>query len=154
MSLAKQPDPEVKETAPGIGLKFLRDGMDSGNMVAMFSVDGQQSWNFFRNNFTNDIPPLESAALAPLGAKFATATKNVAQVGLPDMARFAESGSETSPPVFPFSLNFVPTGEISFPDEYVQPFTEDLMSIPSGSTLYKVYALDKPVELGGTETYI
>jgi hypothetical protein len=26
--------------APGIGLKFLRDGMDSSNLVAMFSVDG------------------------------------------------------------------------------------------------------------------
>jgi len=154
MSLASQPDPDKLKTTPGIALKFLRDGLESGNMVAMFSVDGQQSWNFFRNNITNHIPPLDSLALAPLGTKFATATRNIGQVGLSDMARFAESGSESSPPVFPFSLNFVPTGEISFPDEYVQSFTADLMTIPSGSTLYKVYALDKPVELGGTETHI
>ena len=28
------------------------------------------------------------------------------------------------------------------------------MTIPVGATLYKVYALDKPVELGGSETEI
>ena len=28
------------------------------------------------------------------------------------------------------------------------------MSIPSGTVLYKVFALDKPVELGGSETEI
>ena len=34
-------------TAPGMGLKFLIDGMDSSNLVAMYSVDGQESCNFF-----------------------------------------------------------------------------------------------------------
>jgi hypothetical protein len=36
--------PSVKKggqpLAPGLGLKFLRDGMDSSNLVAMFSVEG------------------------------------------------------------------------------------------------------------------
>ena len=86
-SLAKEPDIEEKKTAPGIGLKFLRDGIDSGNMVAMFSVDGQDSWNFFKNNFTNHIPGLEGfSALSALSVKFATATKNIQQVGLSNMA--------------------------------------------------------------------
>ena len=31
---------------PGMGLKFLRDGRDSANLVAMVSLSGQQSWNF------------------------------------------------------------------------------------------------------------
>jgi len=154
MSLAAKPDPEELNTKPGIGLKFLRDGVASGNMVAMLSVDGQPSWNFFKNNFTNHIPGMKSPKLAPLGAKFATATLHVQQVGLSDMARYDQTGAEVSPPSFPFSLNFVPTGEISFPDEYVQPVTADLMTIPSGTILYKVLALDKPVELGGSETQI
>jgi hypothetical protein len=62
MSLAIQPD-QTKTTAagadgnfaPGIGLKFLRDGMPSGNLVAMYSVDGQPSWNFFEFPFSNHI---------------------------------------------------------------------------------------------------
>ena len=68
--------------------------------------------------------------------------------------RYDQTGAEVSTPSFPFSLNFVPTGDLSFPDEFVQPFTTDLMSIPTGTTLYKVFALDKPVELGGTEQEI
>ena len=39
-SLALKPDPKVKDTTPGIGLKFVRDGIDSANLVAMYSVDG------------------------------------------------------------------------------------------------------------------
>merc|ERR1712168_998223 len=61
---------------------------------------------------------------------------------------------DVSPPVFPFSLNFVPSAGLSFPDEFVQSVNSDLMTLPPGTTLYKVYALDAPVELGGTETHI
>lgn len=153
-SLASEPDKDEKNTQPGIGLKFLRDGVDSGNMVAMFTVDGQDSWNFFKNNFTNHIPGLKSLALAPLGVKFATATKNIQQVGLSNMALYDESGKKEDKPVFPFSLNFVPTQDMNFPDDYVAPVHEQLKNVPVGLTLYKVYAMDKPAELGGKETQI
>ena len=85
MSLASQPDPEVKKTTPGFGLKFLRDGMDSGNFVAMDSVEGQESWNYFMKNFSNHISN-PSSAMNPLAVKFATATKQIGQVGLSNMA--------------------------------------------------------------------
>ena len=85
MSLASKPDPEEKKTTPGFGLKFLRDGVDSGNFVAMDSVDGQQSWNYFLRNFTNKIPS-PSLAMTPLAVKFATATPHIGQVGLSNMA--------------------------------------------------------------------
>ena len=39
-----------------MGIKCLRDGVDSANFVAMFSVDGQESWDFFANDFSNHIP--------------------------------------------------------------------------------------------------
>lgn len=41
-----------------------------------------------------------------------------------------------------------------FPDEYVEDFTDQLMTIPTGSTLYQVFAMNEPTELGGTETHI
>ena len=47
-----------------------------------------------------------------------------------------------------------PTGEISFPDEYHGLFTDDLVSIPEGSVLWNVFAMDAPTELGGTEQWI
>ena len=32
---------------PGIGIKLLRDGVDSGNFVAMKDIDGHSGQNFF-----------------------------------------------------------------------------------------------------------
>jgi len=152
-SLAKEPLPPALNTAPGMGLKFLRDGVDSANLVAMYGVDGQDSWNFFKNDFTNHIGP-GSLALVPLEIKFSEATNYISECGLSNWANYGEDGVIASSLSFPFMLRFRPTGEISFPDEYVNDFLVDLTSIPKGSTLYQVWALDVPEELGGTETHI
>lgn len=70
LSLAKEPDTTKKTAAeaienfaPGFGLKFLRDNRPSASMVAMYSVDGQDSWNFFKNDFSNHIGPAQTSAL-------------------------------------------------------------------------------------------
>jgi len=152
-SLAKEPSESALNTAPGMGLKFLRDGVDSANLVAMYSVDGQESWNFFANDFTNHIGP-GGIELVPLEVKFSEATNYISEAALSDFARYGESGVKVDAPEFPFMLRFHPTGELSFSDEYVRPFTEDLVSIPKGSLLYEVWALDNPAELGGTEKHI
>ena len=152
-SLAKEPSPPALNTAPGMGLKFLRDGVDSANLVAMYSVNGQDSWNFFKNNFTNHIGP-GGLDLVPLEVKFSEATNYISECGLSDWASYGEDGVMTSSLSFPFMVRFQPTGEISFPDEYVNDFLVDLTSVPAGSTLYQVWALDVPQELGGTETHI
>jgi len=153
MSLAMQPDPSTLTTAPGIGLKFLRDGMDSANLVAMYSVDGQESWNFFKNDFSNHIPGISLSKFV-VAAKFATGTRNIRQVGISDWAKFGESGAPVAAPSFPYRLRFHPTGSLAFPDTYVQPTTEALATIPVGSTLYQVFAMDGPEELGGSERRI
>ena len=63
LALASEPSPHQLLTRPGLGLKLLRDGRDSANLVAMFSVDGQQSWNFFKNNFTTHYIPSKGPVL-------------------------------------------------------------------------------------------
>ncbi|MCS5595080.1 MAG: hypothetical protein NZ730_11125 [Porticoccaceae bacterium] len=40
LSFAREPNNKKANTVSGIGLKFVRDGMDSANLVAMYSVDG------------------------------------------------------------------------------------------------------------------
>jgi len=154
LSLALEPDTEKLNTAPGMGLKFLRDGVDSANLVAMYSVDGQESWNFFKNDFSNHIPDISFGKKATLGVKFATATRNIRQVGISDWGKYGGNGVETATPSFPYRLRFHPTGDLNFPDTYVRPITEDLVTIPSGSVLYQVFALDAPEQLGGTEKRI
>ena len=57
--LSSAAKPELGTSAPlgpGMGLKFLRDGIDSANLVAMYGVNGQPGeWNFFAHEFQNHI---------------------------------------------------------------------------------------------------
>jgi len=77
------------ELAPGMGLKFLRDGMDSGNLVSMYSVDGQPGdWNFFSHDFTTIIPGAHGIPQEALSYKFSGATKYIQVSALSEMASF------------------------------------------------------------------
>ena len=90
-----------------MGLKFLRDDVDSANLVAMYSVDGQPGdWNFFSHDFVNHIEAPKGLAVKVLGAKFATATNLIQYVGLSDFAKYDTKGTEVDEPKFPFSLRF------------------------------------------------
>ena len=143
---------------PGMGVKFLRSGVQSANFVAMYSVDGQDVLNWFANDFTSQIPAAKSVTLKPLEAHFADATKYIQSMGMSDMAAYTEDGTAEASPVFPWNLRFQPTGEIMFPNTLAEGardnFMDDLATIPAGSVLYDVYAQDKPTELGGTEQLI
>lgn len=76
-----------------MGLKFLRDGMDSANLVSMWSVEGQKDdWNFFSNEFFTHIGPAESNALKLVAKKFAAFTPYIQEVGLSDMSGWGENG--------------------------------------------------------------
>ena len=105
ISLAAEPSADVLNTAPGLGLKFLRDGVESANLVAMYGVDGQESWNVFANDWSNHIPPA-TGPLVALGAKFATATPYIQQVGLSDWAEMGESGMAEAEVNYPYKLVF------------------------------------------------
>lgn len=106
--------------APGMGLKFLRDGADSANLVAMYSVNGQPyDWNFFSKDFSNHVGPAEGVQIKSLAAKFATYTPYVQYVGLSDMGAIDEKGAKASKNVFPYSLRFEPHRDVNtlFPHE-------------------------------------
>ena len=69
--------------------------MDSANLVAMYSVNGQPgNWNFFANKFTTIIGAASSVATEALAAKFATATKYIQVMALSEMASFNEEGED------------------------------------------------------------
>jgi hypothetical protein len=142
---------------PGMGVKFLRDGVDSGNFVAMWSVDGQKSMNWFANDFFTHIADAKSPLFMPLEKRFATATDYITDIGMSDMAKYDQDGNEEAEVVFPWYLHFKPTGEFMFPDtkeEGAVEWQDSLATIPSGSVLYDIYAWSAPPELGGTESMI
>lgn len=74
LSAAVQPT-ENQCLAPGIALKFLRDGQEAADLVAMYGVNGTPGdWNFFEKDFSNHIPYGTGAEMKALFAKFATET--------------------------------------------------------------------------------
>jgi len=166
LSVAKNPD-FTKTTAdgandnftPGMSLKFLRDGLPSSNLMAMFGVNGFPSWNFFFKDFSNHIPGAQGLALKTLACKFASATKYIQTLGLKDLASWNEQGEDRRGDLnFPFQLIFRPTDQVSnlFPDTFVAKYTDQLKTIPEGTVLYDVYALATPnaaeVKIGSLRT--
>ena len=143
---------------PGMGLKFLRDGKDSANLVAVFSVQGQESWNFFKNDFSTHAPGGPGATEMFLAAKFMTVTRNIGQCGVSEWAQTGEDGKRVAHPNFPYRLRFHPTGNIRFPDKFQQQCQIsnmcELRTIPAGTTLWKIFAATAPLELGGRELLI
>lgn len=155
LSAAAQPSPDVQDLTPGMALKFLRDGIDSCSLVAMYSVDGQESFNFFENDFTTHIPVAQSISLLPLAAKFNTATDYIQAIGVSDWAQHGSDGQAADEVHFPFSMRFHPTGEFEFSQEWSGTyFLDQLETIPEGSTLWEVYGMSAPEELGGQEYFI
>ena len=157
LSLAKKPD-ESKKTAtgaddnfaPGFGIKFLRDGRHSGNTVAMYGVNGQPSWNFFKNDFSNHIAKAGGIALMLLEKKFSEATPYTSQMGLKDMATYGQDGKDYSNNLkFPYKLIFRPTTEATAmgTDYWKQNFLPQLEAIPTGMDLYHVFATDGPTSM-------
>lgn len=117
----------------------------------MFSVDGQDSWNYFKNDWVNHIPKVQTKALYPMLLKFYTETYYIQAVGLSEMASIDQHGNVEDSPVFPFSLRLVPSTRLQWSDDYTVDIIEQLKGIPANMDIWTIYGLDAPEELGGVE---
>jgi len=133
---------------PGMGFKFFRTGQESANWVSLYTLDGQDSYNFFYNNQSNHIPGTSNPAIYALQAKFEQGSGCAQQVGLSHAARWSQDGFEVSQPVFPFQITFEPTESVTgiFPDTYysIDRLFEYFQRILPGTTVWNVYAKDGP----------
>jgi len=93
LSLAAKPDLSKTTPAgafdnftPGFGLKFLRDDIESANILAMFGVNGFDSWNFFEKDASNHIGPATGFKIKALVKKFTSATPHTNTMGLSQWA--------------------------------------------------------------------
>uniref|UniRef100_A0A7S3MTX1 Uncharacterized protein n=1 Tax=Strombidium inclinatum TaxID=197538 RepID=A0A7S3MTX1_9SPIT len=155
-------EPSKKQPlAPGIALKILRDGVDSANVVALFDLDGQpDNWNFFAHASWNHIGAPDNVPAKVLAKKFAEATSYIQEVSLKNFATHDQNGLESNDIKYPFSIGFKPSDDVKdlFPtelqdDDYMS-YIKQLPTVPADSTLYDIYALDQPKELGGQEVLI
>lgn len=130
---------------PGVGIKFGRSGVHDADMVFINSLSTGDGWNFFKDSMANHIPTASGLMLL-LVNKFKDASQCPYQVGCSDMARYAQDGTETYPPVFPFKIAIVVNPELSTGNqgEDLDSIHAELDAIPVGTTLYTMYACAEP----------
>ena len=87
ISAFREPTPNRAVPIFGMGLKFLRDGVESASLMAA-SSEGQKSWNAFKNSWSNHIPAHDQSMLTLTSG----ASPHSLQVGLSDWARYGENG--------------------------------------------------------------
>ena len=144
-----------------MGLKFLRDGVDSANTVTMYQAKGQyKEWNFFEHTLSNHVFPSGGDLKGkPVLYKSSFYTDYVYQTGTSDMAKFDAQGNKESNVVFPFRLEFEPNASVKSRFSNSQPadamnYINDLKSIPSGSVVYHMYGWTAPPQIGGKRVLI
>jgi len=149
-STAQKPDTSAAlGFIPGFGIKCLRSGVPSGNFVAMYSLYGQSSFNFFKHDFTNHVPAPDTATISFLQVqllkRFADATPWPNMVALSDFAGFNEAGVREAQINFPFRLVFHPKTALHnmFPDQNGANLNEMLATVKVGD-MYDVYAEPVP----------
>ncbi|KAJ3094583.1 hypothetical protein HDU97_007886 [Phlyctochytrium planicorne] len=138
----------ITNITPGLGLKALRTGVKSGNLVAMFSLGGQADTDFFKNVWNNHVPKTP-ATLIPIETAFRLSTRDhTNKVGLSDFATFDKEGKKADKPNFPYMISFVPTKDAppKQPDADTNPLAwrAQVGSIKPNTTLWTITAQDRP----------
>lgn len=150
-----QTTPETPKTAPGHGVKLLRDGMASGNWFTMFAFDGQPSFNFFKNRWTNILREMDNeCARETIGKHLAEVTDFTGSMSVMELAEFDQYGYKEEYPNWPFQIDVEPYDVYGWTDAYQNDFHDQLSLIPEDTVMFKVIGYDSPPELGGEEIMI
>jgi len=112
-SAAVAPVP-IDGITPGVAIKFLRDQIPSGNAFAMRHFAGQNSWNFFKHDWSGHPPDFVVAPpqLLALKAKFGTGSSWPTKMGLAPIAEFDQQGNTEPYPSFPYRWVLHPNNRI------------------------------------------
>jgi hypothetical protein len=139
-------EPDANGLTPALAFKVFRDGMPSGNVIAMYELSGQTNLNFFENNLCNHVAarPDFGLKLQLLGAKFRLSSSWPGCLGLSEFASYTESGAKVLSPKFPWVLMLQPNPELTKKWEgntntdIPRVFIE---KVPQGSVLYKIFGV-------------
>jgi len=160
LSLADGPTKGPRGFIPALAMKFLRTNVPSANMFAMYTLEGQDSWNYFAHDLSNHLPDISPNAgflLNHVRSSFAKASKYPSMIGLSNMASFDQDGNNTPAPVFPFKLVFHPTTALhnAFPDTPSDDWTGVLIQgLQTPQDLYYIYAVQNPNDDPSTFVHI
>ena len=148
-------DPAMPHTTPGHAVKFLRDGMASANWFAMFAFDGQDSFNFFKNRWSNILVEMENeCARETIGKHLAEVTDFTGSMSVMELSQFDQFGKEIYDHHWPFQIEVEPYDVYGWTDEFQNDFRDQIGTIPANTVMFKVFGFDSPPERGGKERLI
>jgi hypothetical protein len=136
-------DPNTKKgVAPGLALKILRDKTHSANISMLYTLKGQgKNYNFFENSLSNIVPIVSSYPTKFVHDIFKRVTDYPEELVLTDMSEIDTYGDLPTQKRSPRQLFLVPSKKISFKSDKHE-IRKDFLTIPSGTTLYEVRAVD------------
>ncbi len=140
---------EVTESSgvvPGLGIKLFRDGVPSGNFVALVTLNPlpDSSYNFFESEFSNHIPTADTALTKTLVVKFRQGSTCPNKVGLSDLTAFDSKGTKAEANLFPFKLTMRPNWQIENVPMNQEQLMNKLTEVPVNAPLFDIFAYDSP----------
>lgn len=141
LSLAKKP--EKREIVPGLAIKFFIDRHPSINFMAMPSLEGQSSFNFFENDFSNCIDSSDDWILTLLSALFSKVSTDPFKVDVTSCFMILSNAERVAQPKVASKLKLVPNRkQLNFSANEEHDVRLDFATIQPGTVLYDVYAVD------------
>jgi hypothetical protein len=133
--------PADKEYVPGIAVKFLIPHHESLNLQAIYSLEGQnENWNFFANNFSNQVPHPTGWTLKAIEKIFEWVRSPANDLPLWHVASWTNEGKFVSNVVYPERIYLKPSDRVknSIPENSREDFRKSLSQLSTGP-LYEVY---------------
>ena len=138
---------------PGIGIKFLRTGVSSGNFVGLNSLNAQTgSWDMFQSEMYNHVSPIvEGIAETVLAQRFCQTNHCITKVGLSNVCKYDQDGNEVADPIFPFKVTLTPKDQGFSKDQpgSIAELQKQFANIAPGSKLYTLTAMQSPDDVEG-----
>lgn len=133
--------PSDTEYVPGIAVKLLVTHHESLNLHAIYLLEGQgKNWNFFTNNFSNQIPHPTSWTLLAIEKIFDWIRSPANDLPLWHIASMTSDGKYIINVVYPERIYFKPADRVKnlISEKSREDFRKSLSEIPTGP-LYEVY---------------
>lgn len=136
-------DPARGNFSPGLGIKLLVDGQDSGNFSALVSLVGQgKNYNFFANQFSNIVPVVNELRPKIANLIFRRVTRYPTKLSLEHLAVMDQWGNPIKKAYYPEQIFLEPNPDIQFAESPTHDFRDDLETIPSGSLIFSLYSIN------------
>lgn len=135
-------DPADRGFAPGLALKLFVNGQPSENVSALVSLSGQgKNYNFFAHEFSNIVPEEKNLGPKFINLIFRRVSKYPRRLYLQGFGGIDQNGHKESVPYYPYRIFLVPNAKVQFAESPLHDFRDDLATIPSGTSLFSVYAV-------------